>query len=436
MADSVSVTSHHSYGSRVGKSFKNIFRWIVLVIGSIVLLVWNENNYLQQKKALEEWAAIVQEATIDQINPDLDSQEIHVSGQTASNAVALTDSTFWVNTDDLKLYRSVEMYQWYEEEHEECHDNYWWSEDCTTTYTYDTKWSEDAIDSSNFYKSAWHENPSSREYESKQRKKSPITLWVYTLTPAFIDQLTNYKTIDLSDQNINIPEKYRIIADQTTAQSENAVEDNNNEYLYGDSQPDTATGNTTSETISPNERFHIYDNYLYIWIDPTEPAIWDLKISFLSVKPWTISIVWKQLWSELTSYTTSNWRPINLLEEWNVTAEDMFTHAQQANKTLTWIIRLIWLFLMFGWFSMMFQFIETLAKVLPFLANIIGIWTGIIALWLTLVVWFLTIGLAWLAVRPVIWISCLVVAAIGIFLISKNKKNRKEEKPEVIEVKD
>jgi len=432
MADSVSVTSHHSYGSRVGKSFKNIFRWIVLVIGSIALLVWNENNYLQQKKALEEWAAIVQEATIDQINPDLDAQEIHVSGQTASDAEALTDSTFWVITDDLKLYRSVEMYQWYEEEHEECHDNYWWSEDCTTTYTYDTKWSEDAIDSSSFYKSAWHENPSTREYDSKYREKSPITLWVYTLTPAFIDQLTNYKTIDLSNQNINIPEKYRIIADQAIVQSGNAVEDNNNEYLYWDSEEN----NAANQAISPNERFHIYDNYLYIWIDPTEPAIWDLKISFLSVKPWTISIVWKQLWNELTSYTTSNWRPINLLEEWNVTAEDMFTHAQQANKTLTWIIRLIWLFLMFGWFSMMFQFIETLAKVLPFLANIIWVWTGIIALWLTLVVWFVTIGLAWLAVRPVIWISCLIIAAIWIFLISKNKKNKKEEKSEVIEVKD
>ena len=436
MADSVSVSSHHSYGSRLWKSFKNIFWGIVLVIGSIALLVWNENNYLQQKKALQEGANLVQETTVEQINSDLDWKEVHVSGQTASDAEALKDSTFWVVTDDLKLNRSVQMYQWYEEEHEECHDNYWWSEDCTTTYTYDTEWSEDAIDSSNFYKSAWHENPSTREYESKEREKSPITLWAYTLTSVFIDKLTNYKTIDLSDQNINIPQKYRIIADQATVQSENTVEDNNNAYLYGDSEGNNTTADAADKTASPNERFHIYDNYIYIWIDPTEPAIGDLKISFLSVKPWTVSIVWKQLWNELTSYTVSNWRSISLLEEWNVTAEDMFTHAQQANKTLTWIIRLIWLFLMFGWFSMMFQFIETLAKVLPFLANIIGIWTGIISLWLTIIVWFVTIGIAWLAVRPVIWISCLVVAAAWIFLMSKNKKNKEEEKPEVIEVKD
>ena len=238
MADSVSVSSHHSYGSRVGNSLKSILWWIILVIASIVLLVWNENNYVQQKKALEEWAAIVQEAAIDQINSELEWKEIHVSGQTASDAEALKDSTFWIITDNLKLRRTVEMYQWYEESHEECHDNYWWSEDCETTYTYDTKWDEDAIDSSSFYSKNGHENPSTWEYESDERVKEPITLWAYTLADIFVNQLTDYKPINLSEQNINIPEKYKLIADQntTTQTSETTVEDNNNSYLYGDSK--------------------------------------------------------------------------------------------------------------------------------------------------------------------------------------------------------
>jgi hypothetical protein len=133
--------------------------------------------------------------------------------------------------------------------------------------------------------------------------------------------------------------------------------------------------------------------------------------------------------NELTSYTTSNERYINLLEQWNITAEDMFLHAQQANKNMTWILRLFWLFLMYCGFAMLFKFIETIAKVLPFLANIIWVWTGIIALWLTLIVGFLTIGIAWLVVRPVIWICCLVVVAIWIFLLVKAKKDKKEETP-------
>jgi hypothetical protein len=36
---------------------------------------------------------------------------------------ALVDPIFRVKTDDLKLYREVEMYQWEEEEHTETEDN-------------------------------------------------------------------------------------------------------------------------------------------------------------------------------------------------------------------------------------------------------------------------------------------------------------------------
>ena len=435
--DRVTVSSHNSYGSRVGNSLKAILWWILLVILSIALLVRNENNYVQQKKALEEWAAIVQEAVIDQINPELEWKEIHVSGQTASDAEALKDSTFWIVTDNLKLKRTVEMYQWHEESHEECHDNYWWSEDCETTYTYDTKWSDDAIDSSSFYSRNGHENPSNRDYESAERVKEPITLWAYTLTSLFVGKLTDYKTINLSEQNINIPDKYKLIADQTVQTNETtSVEDNNNSYLYGDS--DT----TTNTTTAPNEKFHINGDQIYIWADPSSPAVWDLRITFSSVTPWTVSIVWKQMGKELTDYKVSNWRSIALLSQGNVSAADMFLEAQEENKMITWIIRLFWLFLMYAGFSMMLKFIETLAKILPFLANIIWVWTWIIALWLTLIVGFLTIGIAWLAVRPVIWICCLVVAAGGIFLLVKSKKDKKtdlpkeeikEEKPEPIE---
>lgn len=435
MADSVSVTSHHSYGSRVGNSLKSILWWIILVWISIRLLAWNENNYVKTKAALKEWASLVNETTAEQINSELEWKEVHLHGETASIAEALQDSTFWIVTDDLKLKRTVEMYQRYEDEHEECHDNYWWSEDCTTTYTYDTKWDDEAIDSSRFYSSNWHENPSNREFDSTVQEKSPITLWVYTLTTVFTDQLTNYKTINLNEQNVKIPENYQNNSDTTTQENttDNAIENNNDSYLYWDTENfEETTSTSTTSTIS-NENFHIYDNYIYIWKNPNEPAVWDLKITFSSVKPWTISIVWKQVWNELSSYTVSNWRSISLLEQWNVTAEDMFLHAQQANKDMTWILRFIWLFLMFCGFAAMFKFIETLAKVIPFLSRIIWVWTGIIALWLTIVVWFITIWIARLAVRPIIWISCLVVAVGGLFLLKKSKNNKSESNENIAE---
>ena len=406
MADHVSVTSHHSYGSRVGNSFKNIFRWIILVIISIILLVRNENNYVKQKAALNEWASVVQEASATQVDSSLEGKEVHVNWETASNAEALQDNVFWIVTDDLKLKRTVEMYQWYEESSEHCSDNVWWSEDCTTTYDYYKKWSSEKINSNNFYESNWHSNPSSRAYDSTEQTKSPITLWAYTLTQTFTEKLSDYEPINLAEQNIKVPDQYQ----RNTA---NSVEENNDNYLYWEI----------------NDSFHILNDYIYIWKDTNSPAIWDLRISFSSVKPSTVSIVGKQLWNELTSYTVSNGRIIALLEQWSVTAEDMFQHAQQANRQMTWILRFFGLLLMFCGFSMMMKFMETIAKVLPFLANIIWVWTGIIALCLTIVVWFVVIGLAWIAVRPVVWIACLIVAVAGIFLLSKSKKNKKADTP-------
>ena len=452
MADHISVSSHHSYGSRVGNSFKAILWGILLVWFSIRLLAWNEKNYVEQKAALNEWASLVNETTATQVDSNFEWKEVHISGETSSDAEALQDNEFWVITDDLKLKRTVEMYQWYEESNEECHDNYWWSEDCTTTYDYYKKWSDEPISSSNFYETAWHENPSTREFTTKEQVKSPITLWAYTLAELFVNRLDNYTAINLSEQNIIVPERYK--AEQvTTTQTnetteetnETTVEDNNNSYLYGNTETTNTnneeaanTTNTKAETSKDisTENFYKNSDYIYIWKNPSEPAIWDLKITFSSVKPSTVSIVWKQMGNELTSYTVSNGRSISLLEQWNVSAEDMFLHAQQANKNMTWLLRLLWLFLMYCGFAMMFKFIETLAKVLPFLANIIWVWTWIIALWLTLIVWFLTIWIAWLAVRPVVWICCLVIAAAGIFLLIKNKKNKapaKEVTNEIIE---
>jgi len=47
---------------------------------------------------------------------------------------------------------------------------------------------------------------------------------------------------------------------------------------------------------------------------------------------------------------------------------------------------------------------------------------------LTLVFGFLAIWISRLAVRPVVWISCLVVAVFGIIMLIRAKKNKKSDK--------
>ncbi len=426
MADKVSVTSHNSYWSRVKNSAKSIWGWIIFVIISILLLARNEHNFVEQKKALEEWSKLVQETSSETIDSSLNWKEVYLNWQTSSEAESLKDGTFWITVDDLKLSRDVQMYQREEDEDTKCTDNVWWSEDCTTTYEYYKTWSDNKIDSSRFQETNWHSNPINWEYESNEWVKSPIKLGAYTLSTTFVNLLTNYKPIDLNEQEIIVPEKYKV-----EIKTENSVESNNDSYLYWDS-----TWNAENKSIENNtnaikdyEKFHIYQDHIYVWTDENEPEIWDLKITFSSVKEWTVSVIWMQQDSTLTSYKTSNDRNIALLEDWVVSADNMFMHAQQANKTLTWILRIIGLLMMYTWFTMIFQLVETITKVLPFLSKIVWFGTRTIAFALTLALWFLTIWIARLAVRPVIWIICLVIAAGWIFLLIKNKENKKENYP-------
>ena len=137
---------------------------------------------------------------------------------------------------------------------------------------------------------------------------------------------------------------------------------------------------------------------------------------------------WKQDWNRLTSYTASNGKGRSLLENWQVSAENMFAHAQDANKKWTRFLRLVLLLLMFRWFSMMLEFITTLAKVLPFLSRIMGVWTRLIAFALTLVFGFLAIWISRLAVRPIVWICCLAVVVVWIIMLVRARKNKKSEK--------
>lgn len=379
----------------------------------------NEKNFLQTKVAYNEWAEIVQETISTEINSSLNGAEVHLYWETSSPAEALKDPIFWVTVDDLKLERNVSMYQWIEESEEHCTDNVWWSETCETTYSYTKWWKDYAVNSDNFYESAWHENPNTWKYESQEREKSPIMLGVYLLDSVFVNDLESYRSVNLSNQNIIVPEEYKISEAASIETSENAVENNNDSYLYGD------WGENTKKDLA---KFHVNNDYIYVWNSETSPQVWDLKISFSSVKTWTISIVWQQNGDTLTSYTASNGKSIALLENWQVSAENMFMRAQQANKTMTWFLRCVLLLLMFAWFSMMLEFITTLAKVLPILSKIIGVWTGIIAFALTLVFGFLAIWISRLAVRPVVWISCLVVAVFGIIMLIRAKKNKKSDK--------
>ena len=381
MTPSYTVTSRSGYGSRLGDSLKGIVWGFVLLIGAIILLGWNENNFVEQKAALEEteWATI--ETSADKIDTSLDKSAIYINWRTSSpDENPLVDDVFWVKSDDLKLMRRVEMYQWEEEEHTETHDEMGGGQTTETTYTYNKVWSENHIDSSNFYKSSQYVNPSWK-YESETWVKDPIMLGAYILSDTFVKQLTEESKVNLADQEI-----------------------------------------TAISWMQQNE------SQLYIGNDPANPEIWDLRITFYRVVPGNASAVGQQFQDTLRPYQTSNHRSIGLLEQDNVPVHEMFEHAHSANAMMTWILRALGFIMLWFGFKAIFGILEALAKVVPLFWDLVWAATGVVCFWLALIVWIVTIAIAWLAVRPVYGIVAIVlVVGIIAWMIYMKKKNPRPE---------
>src|SRR3989344_2280935 len=107
------VTTSTSWFSRLGSSVKNIFFGLLLVIGSIVLLFWNEGRAVKTDQSLKEGASSVVSVSSEKKDPANEGKLIHFSGLAKTPSV-LTDVDFGVGGSALKLRRIVEVYQWEE----------------------------------------------------------------------------------------------------------------------------------------------------------------------------------------------------------------------------------------------------------------------------------------------------------------------------------
>ena len=101
------------------------------------------------------------------------------------------------------------------------------------------------------------------------------------------------------------------------------------------------------------------------------------------------------------------------------TADAMFTSAQESNKMLTWILRVVGFVVMFIGFSLLFKPLSVVADVLPIAGDIVGIGTGIVAFLLAAPLSLITIAVAWIFYRPLIGVPLLILAGVGLFFLFK-----------------
>src|ERR1700716_2917307 len=107
MANVITEVANQSIFGRIGKSFVGVLVGLALIIGSVVLLFWNEGRAVATAKSLREGAATVIDVPSDNINPANDSKLVHVTGDTAA-ADSLEDPLFKISEAAIRLRRNIQ----------------------------------------------------------------------------------------------------------------------------------------------------------------------------------------------------------------------------------------------------------------------------------------------------------------------------------------
>ncbi len=381
MADYVEVTEQ-GFFSRIAESIKGIFFGFLMFIVAFPLLFWNECRAVDRAEALEAGRGAVVSVSSDKVDSGNEGELVHLSGMVKVDET-LTDAEFGISVKGLALKREVEMYQWVEKSEKKKEKKVGGKEKTTTTYNYVREWSSSLQNSDNFKSpdaKKKNVNPGAMPFDAKTTAAKNATLGAFKLTESIIGSISG-----------------------TTP------------YPVTQAIFDKLPANVKSRAKLDGDR-------IYIGKNPSDPQIGDARISFAVAEPGETTVVSGQKGSSFAPFKVKT-GTIELVSSGKKSADEMFTAAEEANATMTWILRFVGFFLMFIGLSMIFRPLSVVADVIPFIGSIIGTMSTVVAFLIAAPLTFITIAIAWIVARPLIGILMLLLAGgfIGglVFLIIK-----------------
>lgn len=370
-----------SFGSRISNAIGGIIIGLLLIIGSFVLVFWNEGQGLHTAQSLEEAGKILISIPVSPLNPINNHHVVYLTGK-ATPHQTLQDKLFSVRSTSIRLQRKVEMYQWKQESNTTTEKQFGGSEREVTNYTYKHVWSEHLINSSNFKEPQGHENPADMPITSRTEQAQHVTVGDFFLSRNLIDKISNATPIDPNNLDLT-PLKDKIKLPITVE----------NELIYAGENSD-------------------------------QPAIGDMKFTLTEVLPQEVSIIAEQDNNRLIPFTAHAGKNVSLLEMGQQTPTDMINHAEHENTIIMFVLRLTALLMMIFGFLLLMQPIVVLADIVPLFGSLVGFGTGLIAFLAGLILWTIATAIAWFAFRP-LWAIGLIIIVLGtcyLVIFSRSKK--------------
>lgn len=384
-----------SYGGRLKNALSGVAAGFVMLIAGTVLLFWNEGRTVKTTRMLKEAQSVcVELGDPAQVNSEVDGKMIHASGYADTKDI-LTDGQFGISVNAVKLIRSTEFYQWVEHSSTTTKDKVGGGQETVTTYTYSKEWVGSPVNSSSFedpeYKGI--NNDVLLNLEDKNWQAQNVSFGAYRLPEGLVSQMNKRVscTVDLEPE----------VVDQYEADFHKAFD------------------------VAADKNFvHAQGNTIYLGVNPNNPTVGDVRVSYEKVLPGDVSILAVANGDSFEKFTAKNGYSLLTLHDGIVGMDDMFETEHQGNKTIGWILRVIGLLLLVFGFKNIFGIITALLKVLPFLGNIANLGVGLVSWVLGLAWWLVVVAVAWLFYRPVLGIALLVAAAALIWFLGKKSKEK------------
>jgi hypothetical protein len=365
--DSLTQTTTTGWLSRIGSSLVGVLIGIVLLPAAIFLLSWNEGRAVTAATGLKRGLSTIVEVSADTVNQKNNSKLVYLNGTVSGTTPAVDPWNTLSANGLLRLQRRVEMYQWLERESETTSNNIGGSQTTQKTYTYSLGWAETAVNSARFKVPAGHQNPT-MPLKSQTFDANPVKIGAFTLDKSLVQDLTNFEAVETLTQ---APAGYRV-----------------------------------------------QGNMLYKGVNPDQPALGDVRVTYSAIAAQTYSIAAQQNNSTLTTYQDAkNDYKIALIEPGVVSAQKLFADQASTEKMVTWACRIGGFVLLVIGFSLIMGPLAMLVAFLPFLQSLVGAGTFFVAVALSVPITLITIAIAWLASRPLIGGGLLIAAVAAAWAI-------------------
>uniref|UniRef100_A0A8C4EZP1 Transmembrane protein 43 n=1 Tax=Dicentrarchus labrax TaxID=13489 RepID=A0A8C4EZP1_DICLA len=386
----VSVQSNPGFLERLGETAGGTVVGVGLFFLSIYVLFTNEGRALQTASSLDEGLSqVVSLGPFSSFDLQNDNRLVHLSAQLRTSQ-PLHDPNYRVVVQAVKLKRQVEMYQWVEyHESKDYQEN---GETKTeTTYTYNTEWKSELINSRNFDKEIGHQNPSAMAVESVTVVAPEVRVGPFFLSKGLVEQINNFQTLSLRD--------------------------------------------FTAFNLDPF--LSIDDDYFYHTQYPRKPEVGDVRVRFSFAglsgetshlgRAQTVSIVAMQRGEQLMPFKTKSGDTLELLYLEELSAEEVFAKEHEYNNMKTWGLRAAGWALMFLSIQLTMRIIYTLVDWVPVLRELVSVGLKIFALCVSCSLSLLTIGVGWFFYRPLVAAALGALALLPLFLARSGLAAKKNE---------